>query len=94
MTQAELRYNWGRAITKAGVAHRGPHHLRHTCVDILGNKGMPLKLIANQVGDSVATLAQHYFRAGDTANLPAPATSLQPVETPALQLAVITGGKP
>ena len=98
MTTSELRYQWGRVLTRAKVTHRGPHHLRHSCVSILLDRGMPLKLVANQVGDSIATLALHYAGAGDPKlNLPGPATQVQPgAQTfvqPVPELAVIQGGK-
>jgi integrase len=97
MSASELRYLWGRVLTKAKVTHHGPHHLRHRSASILLDKGMPVKLVANQVGDSIATLAQHYAGAGENGTLLAPATYTQP-DTPSThfdipELAVITGGR-
>jgi integrase len=57
--------NWHRALkkacAKAGVREVSPYGLRHTNATLLMEAGVPLGVIAEQLGNSVEVLVKHYL---------------------------------
>ena len=57
--------NWPRALStacsKAGVRSVSPYELRHTNATLLMEAGVPLGVIAQQLGNSVEVLVEHYL---------------------------------
>lgn len=62
------RHEWSAAIRATGVRARKFYAARHTCASVLLSAGVPAKLVAEQLGTSLAMLQLHYGRYMATAS--------------------------
>ena len=57
--------NWRRRVFRPAMRHAGlpisrPYDLRHACASLMIHAGKPLTEIAEHLGNSVATISEHY----------------------------------
>jgi integrase len=62
------KHEWSAAIRATGVRARKFYAARHTCSSVLLSAGVPAKLVAEQLGTSLAMLQLHYGRYMATAS--------------------------
>jgi integrase len=60
LRQARHATTFGRACKKAGLPKATPHDLRHSYAVYLVSKGVPLTLVAQSLGNSVAVCERYY----------------------------------
>lgn len=46
------RWSWTRLLKKAGITHRGFHHIRHTAATLMLNAGVPIQVVSRILGHS------------------------------------------
>lgn len=56
-----LRKSFKNAVTAAGLTGVTPHTLRHTCATQMARAGVPMFVIAQVLGDDVATVTKNYL---------------------------------
>lgn len=59
---AEIRVAFSKVAKRVGMPWVTPHILRHTGGSLLAMEGVPLKKIAEQMGDTEKTVEKHYLK--------------------------------
>lgn len=59
---SNLRREFSRMTTKAGLGHWHPHELRHSAASLLSAAGVPIEVVADILGHSTTRMVERVYR--------------------------------